>query len=82
MAKKFYETDRGKIVNNLVHDTVGGISLASGNLRLIQHALSNETFDKDELLSFIERGLNGCKRANEAIDFGYSKIKELENLED
>ncbi len=80
--KKFYETERGKIIHHGIHEHNGGISILTGVLSLLKDSIEKgKQISKEDLDQYIEFLEKGKKRCTDAIDYIYNEIKAKEDLE-
>lgn len=75
--KKFWDTDRGKIIMYFIHEHANAECLIGSYLELMK---------KDELISgyindYIEYIKVAIKRQRDAVDYLYTKLKELEKID-
>jgi hypothetical protein len=80
--KKFYETERGKIIHHGIHEHNGGISILTASLGILKDMIEKDhQISKDELIQYIGFLEKGKKRCTDAIDYIYNEIKAKEDLE-
>ena len=79
--KKFYETERGKILHYGIHEHNSGISILTGVLVLLKDMTEKgQQISKEDLDKYMEILDKGKKRCTDAIDYIYQEIKAKEDL--
>lgn len=77
--KKFWDTDRGRIIGYLTHETNGASAVIGYWTKKIKNdAEQGKVTSNKQLLEIMSAILNSTKRINDSVDYTYEKIKKLE----
>lgn len=78
----FYNTPLGKITGKMVHDIVGPMGGAKGNINLIEKWIESGEIEitkgKEQLLERLASLRERLERADKALDVGYEELKQLQ----
>jgi len=76
VIKRFWDTEEGKIVSYGMHEHGGATCNIGANIQLLQMRLEKGNLSNEELKDRLEKMSNSLKKADDAVDYIYTKFKE------
>jgi hypothetical protein len=77
----FWQHPLGKIISHVVHDSNNASCSMSSAALLIEKEIENKEPDMAKIAKWVDRIKKGIIRQENAVDYGYTKIKEYVNTE-
>lgn len=74
----FFETEIGRIMSYTIHEHNGGIGGLINYIKFIEREVERDAPNKEQIKEYLQSMMDHQERCKEAMDYAYTRLRELE----